>query len=127
MDRHGNDTGVPELPQDRERPGDRAIDSTTRMRRAIAAAAGGADNTHELEVAARALVQELRAAEAPPEQMLLRIKELLADAGLHPSYASDSGQPPNHDAALYRDVIMLSIRHYYEAGAGDNRGVDRPT
>lgn len=83
------------------------------MRRVVAEAARGQCAPEELESAARALVHELRGANEPPEQMLLRIKEILAEAGLRPTYASDSPHPIGRDDALYRDVIMWSIRHYY--------------
>ena len=46
--------------------------------------------------------------------MLLRIKELLVDAGLRPSYVTnDSSTPTRNEATIYRDLIALSIRHYY--------------
>lgn len=52
----------------------------------------------------------------PPEQMLLQIKQMLAEAGLRPSYATPN--EPNTqtglEASIYSDVIAWSIRHYYE-------------
>jgi len=40
----------------------------------------------------------------------------LADAGLRPSYASNSnGGPLGLEATIYRDVIAWSIREYYGA------------
>ena len=58
------------------------------MRRAIAAVASGKGSRRELEAAAEALVTELREANEPPEQMLLQIKEILAEAGLRPTYGA---------------------------------------
>jgi hypothetical protein len=62
---------------------------------------------------------ELRHAKYPPEQMLIQIKELLAEAGLRPTYASpgDLETPPGTEGSVYRDVIAWSIRHYYSDGA----------
>src|SRR6185503_18350435 len=111
MQTNGDGTGESERPGTRDLTATQAI---ARMRRAVAAAARGQTCPQELESAARALVEELRAANEPPEQMLLRIKEILAEAGLRPTYASDSAHPVGRDEALYRDVIMWSIRHYYE-------------
>jgi len=110
---HTNGDGIGES----KTPGMRDITATqaiARMRRAVADAARGQSCREELQSAARALVEELRAANEPPEQMLLHIKEILAEAGLRPTYASDSARPVSRDEALYRDVIMWSIRHYYE-------------
>ncbi|HEX3867182.1 MAG TPA: hypothetical protein VHV78_10525 [Gemmatimonadaceae bacterium] len=85
------------------------------MRRATEAVARGTGSQAELEAAARALVRELRSANAPPEQMLLRIKEILAEAGLRPAYAStDATTPPRGESAIYRAVIEWSIRQYYD-------------
>lgn len=94
------------------------------MRRATEAAARGTGSRDDLESAARALVKELRSAQAPPEQMLVRIKEILADAGLRPAYATtDETVAPEHEAAIYRSVIEWSIRQYYderERNVGEN-------
>lgn len=89
------------------------------MRRAIAAVASGKGSRRELEAAAEALVTELREANAPPEQMLLQIKEILAEAGLRPTYGApvETGTLPDDDSAVYQDVIALSIRSYYRDGS----------
>lgn len=87
-----------------------------RMRAAIRAVLDGSGTTEALHAAAGELVDELRQANEPPEQALVRIKETLADAGLRPSYASNSdGGPLGLEATVYRDVIAWSIRQYYGA------------
>ena len=85
-----------------------------RMRNAINAAALGAVPDDELESAARALVNELRLANEPPEQVLLQIKHILAEAGLRPTQGpADPAPVAEHHAHLYRNVIESSIRHYF--------------
>jgi hypothetical protein len=86
-------------------------DAVARMRRAIDASRHGGPRS-ELEAAAIQLVLELKRANQPPEQMLLRMKALLADAGLRPSLL-EAGATTELEASLYRDVIAWSIRHYY--------------
>lgn len=87
-----------------------------RMRIAIRAVLEGSGTTEGLHAAARELVNELRSANEPPEQALVRIKQTLADAGLRPSYASKSdGAPLGLEGTIYRDVIAWSIRQYYGA------------
>ena len=90
--------------------------SAERMRLAIEAVLNGSGSTEDLHAAARALVTELRAANEPPEQALVRIKATLADAGLRPDHASNiDGEPKGLEATIYRDVIAWSIRQYYGA------------
>jgi hypothetical protein len=89
-------------------------DATERMRRAIAAVAAGDGSTDELQTAARALVSDLRSDDAPPEKMLIKIKEILGSAGLRTGLVESDEAVPDHEAAVYRDVIMWSIRAYYE-------------
>jgi hypothetical protein len=84
------------------------------MRCAIAALAAGNDSVDELQTAARALVSDLRQHDEPPEKMLLKIKEILASAGLRSGLPIEDGAPPDRQAAVYRDVIVWSIRAYYE-------------
>jgi hypothetical protein len=51
--------------------------------------------------------------------MLLHIKEILAEAGMRPTYASpELDGPLDQSAAVYRDVISWSIRSYYGDGDG---------
>ncbi|HEX8944100.1 MAG TPA: hypothetical protein VF785_13265 [Gemmatimonadaceae bacterium] len=89
------------------------------MRRALAAVASGRGSHRELEDAAHELVTELRQANQPPEQMLLHIKEILAEAGMRPTYSSPEMDGPLGDASsVYRDVIAWSIRSYYGDGDG---------
>ena len=96
----------------------RHSDAASRMRRALAAVAGGKGSQRDLQHAAHELVTEIRQANQPPEQMLLHIKEILAEAGMRPTYASpELDGPLDHTAAVYRDVIAWSIRSYY--GDGD--------
>lgn len=110
MAMNGDEFGESDGPGARN-PG--ASRATVRMRRAVTAAKRGQACPEELEAAARELVGELRAANEPPEQMLVRIKEILAESGLRPSYATDSAHPVGRDDAVYRDVIMWSIQAYY--------------
>jgi hypothetical protein len=89
-------------------------DAAARLRQAIAFASAGGDCRNDVQAAARELVTELRLRQEPPERALLHIKEILAEAGLRPSYA-----PPESDAAgiratMYQDVIAWSIRYYYD-------------
>lgn len=93
-------------------------DTADRMRRALAAVAGGEGSPRELEEAAHELVAELRQSNHPPEQMLLRIKEILAEVGLRPTYTGspDLAGPFGNGAVVYRDVIAWSIRSYYDGG-----------
>ena len=95
-------------------------DAASRLRRALAAVAGGKGSRRQLQHAAHELVLELKQAKHPPEQMLLYIKEILADAGLRPTYSSspEFDGPPGEGAAIYRDVIAWSIRSYYGDGDG---------
>lgn len=101
--------------------GDGGENATDRLRRAIQGAANGTIPQDELKAASAALVSELRAANEAPEQMLLRIKRILSDAGLRPSYATPpgtDGPTTRQDTAVYRDVIAYAIQHYYENGPG---------
>lgn len=83
---------------------------------AIHAVLDGSGTTEDLHAAARDLVTELQAANEPPEQALVRIKQTLADAGLRPSYSSNAdGSPLGLEATVYRDIIAWSIRQYYGA------------
>ena len=91
-------------------------DAVERLRRAIEATTSGRGAEGELESAARTLVTELKREALPPEQVLLLIKRILADAGLRPSYGDSSDVTPavGSQAAVYRDIIALSIRLYYD-------------
>src|SRR5690242_11017176 len=96
--------------------------ATSRMLRAVSSAAAGRASVDEVDAAARALVAELRRANEPPEQVLVRIKQILADAGLRPSQGP--ADPPlviERHVALYRTVIESSIRHYFAATDGHER------
>lgn len=90
-----------------------------RLRQAIIDAIRHDGSRLELDSAARQLVAELRGQDQPPEQVLLRIKEILADAGLRPGHTlAADGSELMGEAALYRDVISSSIRHYFNDGDG---------
>lgn len=90
------------------------------MRLAVTAAAAGTGSREELEEAARGLVEQLRGEELAPEQMLIKIKAFLADAGLQSPHGSPmEALPPTSPAAIYRDVISWSIRAYYGDGHKD--------
>lgn len=86
-----------------------------RMRIAIRAVLDGSGTTEDLHSAARELVNELRSANEPPEQALVRIKETLAEAGLRPGHASMDGGSHAVESTVYRDLIAWSIRQYYGA------------
>jgi len=90
-----------------------------KLRDAVAAAGSTPGGRADVERAAREFTTALRTEHFPPEQMLLRIKELLADAGLRPSYAAatSSENLGDFEANLYRDVITWCIRDYYDQGA----------
>ena len=89
------------------------------MLRAISAASLGSGEHEELETAARLLVTELRAANEPPEQVLLAVKRILAQAGLRPSHPpSDSAMVVERNTSVYRTVIASSIRHYFGSNSG---------
>jgi len=86
------------------------------MRDELNAIAGGEGSRLNLQLAAQNFVVELRQANQPPEQMLLQIKELLAEAGMRPTYAAPRDDGASGDgAAVYRDVIAWSIRAYYDS------------
>lgn len=94
--------------------------AASRMLRAVSSAAVGSESCAvELDAAARALVTELRLANEPPEQMLVQIKRILADAGLHSGHGPTDPVPLiERHAALYRSVIESSIRHYFATSGG---------
>lgn len=102
--------------RDRDLP--EAPDSqAVRLRQAITAVVERGGSRLELETAARELVTELRGQDRPPEQVLLRIKEILAEAGLRPGHTLAAyGSELVSEAALYRDVISSSIQYYFEDG-----------
>ena len=96
--------------------------AATRMREAILAAAMGNGANGELDAAAKALVSELRRAKEPPEQVLVQIKQILAEAGLRPSHGpADPALLVDRHVAVYRDLIESTIRYYFESGDGDGR------
>ena len=86
-----------------------------RLRQAVSASATGAGSREELKAAARALVAELRGRDDAPEQMLIKMKALLAEAGLRTTLPATNSEASHAEApALYRDIITWSIRFYYE-------------
>ena len=101
-------------------PGADGTGAAERLRQAAAAAASGRGSRQDLQAAARALVEDLRRQQEPPEQVLLKIKEHLAEAGLRPGFPAD-GDGGDVAASLYRDMITWSIRYYYEDRAADGR------
>ena len=72
------------------------------------------DGAPALETAATELVAQLRGRNMPPEKMLVHIKEILSECGLRPSQASPSLNDHSSPAALYRDIIALAVRVYYD-------------
>jgi hypothetical protein len=107
-----------DAPLDSTQPTDGSGDglpaATADLRRTLDAVAMGRASRRELEEAASNLVAHLRRERHAPEQMLLRIKEVLADAGLRPTYAASERVTFADDANLYRDVIAWCIRSYYD-------------
>ena len=96
---------------------DSASHPAARLRESLSAVASGGGSHEELHNAATELVSTLRREKQPPEQMLLRIKEILAEVGLRPSYGSaDRDMTLGREATLYRDMIALCIRSYYADG-----------
>jgi hypothetical protein len=94
--------------------------AASRMLQAVSSAAVGTSGATELDAAARTLVTELRLANEPPEQVLVQIKQILAEAGLRPSHGpADSVLVIERHVALYRSVIESSIRHYFASVEGD--------
>ena len=93
---------------------DGSFDATADLRRTLSAVANGRASRQDLEGVATTLVTRLRSERHAPEQMLLRIKEVLAEAGLRPTYASREHSNGSDDGNLYQDVIAWCIRSYYE-------------
>jgi hypothetical protein len=94
--------------------------AASRMLLAISLAADGRGSSlDEVDAAAKALVTELRSADQPPEQVLVQIKRILADAGLRSSHGSTDAAPViERHTTLYRSVIESSIRHYFAKAEG---------
>lgn len=115
MDSQGK---TPESPNERV-PDDGPLSAAERLRSAITAAANGTGASDGFEAAARELVAQWRSASVPPEQILLRIKAILVDAGLRPNYATpvEPRPPVGARSEVYRDVIAWTIRHYFEGEA----------
>lgn len=92
-------------------------EASERMRQAIIAATEGRAAHDGFQAAARELVAEWRRQRVPPEQILLRIKEILAAAGLRPTYATPNEPIPADPAHpdMYRDVFAWTIRHYFDS------------
>jgi hypothetical protein len=85
------------------------------LRRTLTDLASGRASKSDLERAAFTLVAHFRRERHAPEQMLLRIKEVLADAGLRPTYAATERTGDGDDGNLYRDIIAWCIRSYYDS------------
>lgn len=110
--------GVEDKNQHEESTGEPAS-AAARMLRAINSAATATTTSgDEVDAAAKALVTELRLANQPPEQVLVQIKQILAEAGLKPNHGpADSSHVFGRHVALYRTVIESSIRHYFAPDA----------
>jgi hypothetical protein len=94
---------------------DELRDGGARLREALAAVSKGAAARQELQDAACALVIQLKREREAPEQVLLRIKRILAESGLRPkhAHASDDDGDLGSDGRLYRDIIAWCIEYYY--------------
>ena len=94
------------------------MDPAERMRQALVAATNGTGARDAFQSAASELVTAWRREGVPPEQIILRVKDILADAGLRASYGppmapvSDDGE-----SEVYRRVITWTIRFYFEGEA----------
>ena len=108
------------------RDGPNGTRSVVRMLHAISAASMGSGTDEELEAAGRELVVELRDANEPPEQVVLLIKRILAQAGVRPTHtqADSSMLPVERHALIYRSVIESSIRHYFQRPALEGGGTN---
>ena len=89
-------------------------DAMARLCAAIQRARDGDGGAPALELAATELVAQLRGSKMPPEKMLVRVKEILAECGLRPTQASVSPNDHRSPEALYRDIIALAVRVYYD-------------
>ena len=111
----GNENNVDSGSGEGQFVGDAGTGAGDWLRRAVAAAADGSGSRSEVQAAARALVSELRNRKAAPEDVLVEIKQFLAQAGLRAGFATtpEESSTPS-DSTLYRDVITWSIRYYYD-------------
>jgi hypothetical protein len=91
-------------------------DLAAQLRMTLTALAAGVATRVELEAVACALVSNLREQNEELEQVLLRIKRILAEAGLRPGRGAAPDRELSPDAQLYRDVIGWCIEHYYRDG-----------
>ncbi|HEX7020764.1 MAG TPA: hypothetical protein VF159_12170 [Gemmatimonadaceae bacterium] len=89
-------------------------DPAARLRQLLGGVARGTGSRDEVREAASALVNQLRRANLPPEDMLLRIKEILAEVGLRPTYASAPPEFGPREPSIYGDLIAWCIREYYK-------------
>jgi hypothetical protein len=103
----GQDQGSGQQGDPADEPGDDGKAPVERLRRTLAAMAAGVASRGDVEDAACSLVRHLRAEQHPPEQVLLRIKDILGEAGLRPGHA-------DADGALYQEVIASCIEQYYK-------------
>ena len=93
------------------------------MRRALAAVADGKGSHPRAAAGGPRAGHGAQAGELPPEQMLLHIKEIFAEAGMRRTtrlHRLDG--PPSDGVMVYQDVIAWSIRSYYEGGNGSVGG-----
>lgn len=91
-------------------------DAAARLRHLLQGVAKGTGSRDDLRDAASALVNQLRRANLPPEDMLLRIKEILAEVGLRPTYASAPPEFGPREPSVYSDLIAWCIKEYYKDG-----------
>src|SRR3954465_5030017 len=87
-------------------------DAGIRLRAALTAVSRGAMSRTELQDAACELVVQLKREREAPEQVLMRIKRILADAGLRPMHAHSGDGDMGVDGLLYRDIIAWCIEYY---------------
>src|SRR5438477_12806778 len=88
-------------------------DGAEPLKRAVARAQEGQGSRRDLEAAASVYIAGLKTRQLPPEEMLVRVKAILAECGLRPA------QPPHDKSAvptggsLYHHVIAWCIEQYY--------------
>jgi hypothetical protein len=72
------------------------------------------NDNQELRARVCAVVDELKAADWPPERVIVAVKQVADDAGLHSSRRLLSATDPltERDAALVH-MVRWSIEHYY--------------
>jgi hypothetical protein len=90
-----------------------------RLHRALVAASKRTGPRDGFQSAAGELVTAWRREGVPPEQIILRVKDILAGAGLRASYGPPMAPMTGEhgESEVYRRVIAWAIRFYFEGEA----------